>query len=132
MKKYVSTGKIEYKNDGWVIMNVDKSLINYYKFWVERFAGRKLSTSYHGSHVTVVAGKYDKGLTKHPRWKEHHGELVKFQYDSYIYTDRDWFCQGEYFWLRIHCNELIQIRTDLGLKPTPFHPFHSTIGFCQR
>ena len=132
MKRYVSTGKIEYKPDGWVILNIDKSIINYYKFWVEKFIGKKLSTSFHGSHVTCVAGKYDKGLIKHPRWNEFNKRVVSFEYDSHIYTDKDWFFLGEYFWLRVHCNELIKIRTDLGLRPQPFHPFHSTIGFCCR
>lgn len=126
---YSAKGVIRYRGD-WVILDCPHDVINYYKFWVEKFIGKKISTSYHGSHVTVIAGKYDKGYSKHPLWGKYEGQVVEFLYESKIYTDHDWFTRGEYFWLRVDAPILAQLRTELGLKPQPFHPYHLTIGYC--
>jgi hypothetical protein len=129
MQTYFAEGVIRYKGE-WITLQCPNDVVNYYKFWVEKFLGKKISTSYHEPHVTVLAGKYEKGLDKHPLWGKYQGRRVEFEYDSTIHTDAPWFTQGKYFWLRVHCPFLRHVRRELGLKPTPYHPYHLTIGYC--
>ena len=129
MKQYHASGVIRYKGD-WIILECPNSVVNYYKFWVEKFLGKKISTSYHGTHVTVLAGKHEKGLNKHPLWGKYEGKVVDFTYDSQLYTDNDWFIRGQYFWLRVQCPFLRDLRTELGLKPELRWPYHLTVGYC--
>lgn len=128
-KIYFAHGIIRYKGE-WIIVEAPFGIVNYYKFWVEKFLGKKISTSYHGCHITVLAGKHEKGLDKHPAWGKYEGAKVPFIYSGDIRTDTKWFTQGKYFWLPVECKFLEKVRGELGLKPTPFHPYHLTIGYC--
>ena len=126
-KYYTAHGIVRYKND-WIILECPPSIVNYYKWWIEKFVWKKISTPLYGAHVTVLAGKHEKGLSKHPLWNKHQGQRVEFKYESKIYTDHEWFFKGKYFWLRVECPLLNQIRLELGLRPEPYHPLHLTIG----
>lgn len=128
-KFYFAEGVVRYKGD-WIIVDCPHSVVNYYKWWVEKFIWKKLSTSYHGSHITVLAGKHEQGLNKHPLWGKYEGKIVEFKYHSHIYTDHNWFFKGQYFWLRVECPFLAKIRTELGLKPNLKWPYHLTVGYC--
>ena len=127
---YNTRGTIRYKDDGWVIVECPTTVVNYYKFWVEKFLGKKISTSYHDAHITVVSGKYEKGLQHKHAWKKYDGQTVKFRYSNEIRTDNEWFTRGKYFWLPVECKTLQKVRVELGLKPEPYHQYHLTIGYC--
>lgn len=127
-KFYIAKGVVRYKGD-WVIIEAPLDVVNYYKFWVEKFTGKKISTSYHKPHITVLAGKYDKGCEKHPLWGKYENKPVEFKYFSEICTDNNWFNLGEYFWLKVECPLIPVLRSELGLKPYPFHHPHLTIGY---
>jgi hypothetical protein len=128
-KKYEFEGVVKYKEDGWVIINAPLSVVNYYRWWVEKFIGKKTTTSWHSPHITVVAGKYEN-REQHKNWKMFHNKKVKVVYESEIYTDSDWFFKGQYFWLRVESDIIGTIRKELGLVPQPFHRPHLTICFC--
>lgn len=128
-KFYISNGKISYNKDGSVIIYVHPSIIFYYKFWIEKFIGKKISTSYHRPHITILLSKREGNLIKHPNWTKHHNKTVQFKYYSKIYTDNEWFFLGQYFWLRVECPIIYQIRSELGLKPNSGLSPHCTIGF---
>lgn len=128
-KYYFAKGVIRY-NDDWIIIECPKDIVNYYKFWVEKFLGKKISTSLHKPHITVLAGKHEKGFNKHRLWKRYEGLVVDFKYSSRIFTDHEWFFKGQYFWLRVKCPFVEQVRTELGLKPELRWPLHCTIGYC--
>ena len=130
MNYYFSKGKIVYKNDGWIVMECPHSIVNYYKFWIEKFIGKKISTSYHSPHVTVVPAKHEGDLKHHKFWGKYDGQFTEFKYYSHIYTDNEWFFKGQYFWLRVDCPLLAKVRTELGLKPHLKWPMHLTIGYC--
>lgn len=128
-KFYFANGVIRYKGD-WIIVEAPYCVVNYYKWWVEKFLGKKISTSYHKPHITVLAGKHERGLDKHPLWGKYDGKQVEFKYYSHLYTDAPWFFKGQYFWLRVECPLLPVLRQELGLKPTLKWPYHLTIGYC--
>ena len=126
--KYKSFGKITYKDDGWIILECDNSIINYYKRVVEWMIWKKLSTSYHGSHITVLPAKHNGDFRKHPAWKKHDGEKVEFEYSSVIYTN-ELNGSDRYFWLRVECPMIGKIREEFGLNPNLKWPAHLTIGY---
>lgn len=127
---YQFIGQVKYKDDGWVIIECPLSVVNYYRWWVEKFIWKKTSTSYHKPHITIVAGKYDKGLTTHPNWRKFDNQKVEVFYEPKIHTDNEWFFLGTYFWLRVQCPKIKEIRNSLGLNDAPFHFPHLTI--CYR
>ncbi len=113
-------GKLHYHNT-WIIAKMDNDIAEYYQWLIFKETLLKAQTPKEGAHVTVLAGKYEKpkvdGL-----WKKHEDVEIFFHYDSYLHFD------GTYFWLTGESSFLSAVRTDLGLSPTPFHPFHLTVG----
>jgi len=124
-KFYVGHGTLRYKGD-WIIVEVPFSIVNYYKWWVEKFIWKKTSTSFHKPHITVLAGKHEKGLNKHPMWGKYEGAVVPFKYYSTVKTDE----KGEYYWLLVECDFLKKVRMELGLNPELKFPLHATICYC--
>ena len=118
---YESIGKIDYAPSGWVVLNCSNSIVWYYKWWIEKFTGKKVNIPLHGAHITVVAGKYEQ-TQKSVNWKKYHECDVSFRYDSVIMTD------DIYYWLTIQCPLLTTIRRSLGLSDLPKWEFHLTIG----
>lgn len=78
-------------------------------------------------HITVVRNEAIPNLTV---WGRHEGSFVEFEYDSYVH------CDDTYYWVRVFCPALTQLRLDLGLPesseltraPDGFESFHITIG----
>lgn len=75
----------------------------------------------HGSHITVIAGKYEPNHSD-AFWKKYDRHPVTFQYSPRIESD------GTYFWLPVVCPEFEKVRIELGLPPTIPIPWHLTIG----
>lgn len=125
---YSAKGKLRYNND-WIILECPQNIVNYYAWWVNRLTWKKGSTPYHGAHVTVVAGKYQK-VTHHPNWKKHQNLVVDFEYSNIIeYAKQD---DGTYYWLPVRCPILEDIRLELGLDRKPKWQYHLTCYFIQR
>jgi hypothetical protein len=142
---YFAKGVVRYKGD-WIIIEAPHDVVNYYKWWVEKLTWKKISTSYHGTHITVLAGKHEK-VADRREWGRYDGEIITFKYFSTVYSaggkkqvtkdGKLLFDNGKpvfepytYFWLRTHCPDIPKIRTSLGLKPLPKLPPHLTIGYC--
>jgi hypothetical protein len=128
MDYYFSKGKIKYKEDGWIILLVPNSIIDYYKSIVEKLTWKKISTSFHSPHVTILPAKYNGDFRKHHNWCLHNNEEVEFKYYSTIYTDKE-VGANRYFWLEIECPMVSTIRKEFGLNPNLRWPLHATIGF---
>lgn len=126
-KFYFAKGVVRYKNDGWVVIECPFDVVNYYKWWIEKLTWKKISTSYHKPHITVVAAKHEpaKDLSQ---WKKWDGKEVEFKYYSTIYSNKE-VGADRYFWLVVECPMAATIRAELGLKPNLKWPYHLTIGY---
>lgn len=125
MKYYSSIGTLNYSPSGWLILKTSNSISQYYHFWVQKFTGKKASTPLHESHVTVIAGKY-LNPSSHPNWGKYQGWKLQFEYSSDIWTEN-----GDYFWLRVECPRLGEIRKELDLSPNSHHPYHLTVAYIS-
>lgn len=119
------TGQLKYYNR-YVIIIIDDDIGAYYRkicslhnrMW-------NIQSQSHGTHVTVVPGKYESASNS-PKWKKYDGEHIKLEYSVDIGTD------GCYFWLPVVCKKIETIRVELGLNPTIPIPWHMTIGNIKR
>jgi hypothetical protein len=136
---YFTKGIIRYKTNDWIIIEAPNSVVNYYKWWVEKLTWKKISTSYHGSHITVLAGKHEKPRNM-AEWAKYDGKEIELKYFSTIYSREDTaeqddgrgkkiLARAQYFWLTVETPWIPKIRTGLGLKPFPKWPPHLTIGY---
>ena len=130
MKKYSAIGKVKYRSD-WLIISVNDSIVDYYKTYIEKITGKKISKSYHDPHITIIAGKYYPNVQFHPFWGVHHNKIVKFEYSNEIKTDKEWFFYGNYYWINVFSPFFNQMRQELDLEPESHWPFHLTIGYKQ-
>jgi len=124
MDSYESSGRLRYgRNTYWLVLDCDLGICEYYSHLYNLHSHKtsKLQLPAHGAHITIVAGKYESAPS-HPKWNAYQGEIVKFAYTPTVYN------AGVYFWLRVNCPRLSDIRQELGLSPQPYTPFHLTIG----
>lgn len=118
---FTSKGRYHYYNT-WLMVDCCEELALFYRRLVFFFSPSiKLNRPKHGSHITVIAGKYEPNHDER-YWKKYDGQSVTFQYNPEIGTD------GEYFWLPVVCQEFELVRIELGLNPTIPIPWHLTIG----
>ena len=117
-----SQGSLRYYpwGDWWVIMNCCEELLRYYRTGAERQLGMRLQKPKHGAHISVVRGE---GEPKNKdRWFYKDGELVSFEYSTALVF-------GEtHVWLPVRSEELVKLRTRLGLTEQPPYGFHLTVG----
>ena len=71
------------------------------------------------SHITVI--RNEEPLHKE-YWEKYSGKTVEFEYETSPLTD------GNYWWVTVFCEELLDLRTELGLPREPEFPLHLSIG----
>lgn len=128
MKNFKSKGKIIYdpvagkaKNSWWVIVECPKDILDYYHHWIKKDLDLTLNKPLFGAHISVVRGE-EPPLEKQELWRKYHEKEIEFEYSHDIETE------GEYYWLRVQCEELNELRRELGLEETVQFGFHLTIG----
>lgn len=122
MKTYKGYGYLQYFPNWWLILKVDEDVCRFYRklIWYNNKTIR-LNPSAHGSHITVIAGKYEQPTNKEV-WDKYSNESIEFEYDNDIKTG------DHYYWISVKCPRIEEIRLELGLKPTIHWPWHLTVG----
>jgi hypothetical protein len=86
--------------------------------WENRANYRIQKTAW-GSHVSIIRGEEPKNKQF---WKKYQGKIVQFSYNGEVLTN-DIYC-----WLAIDCEQVLDIREELGLSRTPVFGLHLTLG----
>lgn len=119
---YSSIGIIKYStNPNKLIVEVDQEIQNYYRSQIPI----KTNKQKYGAHITVMRGEEPNELVY-----SFHNQEIQFWYDHYLFSD------NKYFWLKVVCPELKNIRKTIGLNstdklthsPDGRHSFHITIA----
>lgn len=133
---------LKHRTDWWCVLNVDKELSRYYRWWLEFEKHLHLQSPSWDAHISIVRGEkpYPAYIEM---WKKYQGKKVEFHYKhGEIRVDRSQRTDplavnatgGEYYFIDIECPMLDEIRTELGLI-TGFN-YHMTIArsyeYCCR
>lgn len=116
------------KNTGnWCVINCDKEITRYYRWWLQKEKHIILNQPSWDAHISVVRGERILPKFQH-KWKHLQRMRIKFDYehgDLQVSKDRDQ--PGHFYWIRVKCDTVDQIREELGLVASwKYH--HLTIG----
>lgn len=105
----------------WLVLDCDEAIGTYYRDLYRLFhhRTRELVRPAWDSHITVIRNEEP---TNKEVWEKYAGKRVEFEYESLLQTD------GSYWWLSVVCEELLEMRTELGLPRDPQFPLHLSVG----
>ena len=129
-----SIGKITYSprthlasSERWAAVLCDDEISRYYchlysKEYPYLNSGRsiKLTRPIWGAHISFIRGSES---TSNPKlWRMDEGKIIEFEYEAGVLDNK------EYFWLKVNCPYLGDLRERMGLRREPRFGFHLTIG----
>lgn len=79
----------------------------------------KLTRPVWGTHISVIRGEF---VPNYKLWRLDENKLIEFEYEGGVIDN------GEYYWLKVSCPVLAELRKKYGLSPEPRFGFHLTIG----
>lgn len=111
--------KMKTRTRWWCILDIDKELTRYYRYWIQSTYGLKLYNPAWDAHISIIRGEkpFDIDL-----WKKYDGIEVEFKYSHVVYPNN----MAKFFAIKIHSDSLLHIRKELQL-PTDYG-LHCTIG----
>jgi hypothetical protein len=132
---YRGSGRIVYdprrpgmkaKDKWWVVVDVDKEITRYYRWWLQKEKHIILQQPAWDAHISVIRGEV-ACAQKPELWKRYEGEKVDFLYEhGNIRCMKDKDQPGYFYWVDVECPMLSHIRKEMGL-PVGWR-FHITIG----
>jgi len=121
-------GKMKSKTKWWAVVNVDREITRYYRWWVMNRYWIKLHQPSWDAHVSIVRGEKPEPELMH-LWKKYHGKRIEFQYKHYVRQSGDttvWDRPDHYWFVDVNCPFLLDIRRELN-RPCNWN-LHLTIG----
>ena len=128
-----SIGKLVYSprthlssSDRWLVVMGDDEISRYYRHlyskeypYLNGDRSTKLTRPVWGTHISVIRGER---LNDPKLWRLDEGKLIEFEYEGGVIDN------GEYFWLKVNCPYLGDLREKMGLRREPRFGFHLTVG----
>lgn len=112
------------KTNWWAVIEVNKEITRYYRWWLERRYHLRLDAPAWDAHISLFRGEKPRPELM-DLWKKHQGRQIQFQYGPELYKSES--ADGRHFWLLdVVCPEYIEMRKEMK-RPTDFPP-HITIG----
>jgi hypothetical protein len=128
-----SIGKLVYSprthlssSDRWLVVMCDDEISSYYRHLFtkdypylngERIG--KLTRPVWGTHISVIRG--EKNINQ-KLWGLDANKVIEFEYEGGVLDN------GEYYWLKVKCDYLCELREKYGLYREPRFGLHLTIG----
>lgn len=120
-------GGMKSNTTNWCVIELDREITRYYRWWLQKERHIILQQPAWDAHISVVRGER---LTPEQMkmWKKQQGRIVDFVYEhGDIQVSKDKDAPGYFFWIRVDCPAVDEIRTELGLVASwKYH--HITIG----
>jgi len=127
-----SQGKILYSphthlnsSQFWAILSCDDEISKYYRslFYKEFPYKGKLTRPVWGSHISFIR---NEKILNYQLWKLDENKIVDFDYEGGVQDNK------EYYWLKVTCPYLLDLREKYGLSRQPKFGLHLTIGRTTR
>ena len=137
MNMIASSGKIVYnpprpglkkKRDWWAIVEVDREITRYFRWWVERELNVKLCKPSWDAHISIIRGERPP-IEKLYLWEKYEGKEIVFKYSVNVRRSGDTTNNDrpQNFWfVEVECPLLREIRDEFGF-PSDWKQ-HITIG----
>ena len=140
---YKSTGRLIYdphrgdmkkKTDWWAILNVDREITRYYRWWIEHnpvhfgMTHIDIKKPSWDAHVSVFRGEKPNDEHMH-LWKKYHNQIFEFEYSGMVRQSGDttgFDRPDHYFFVEVRCPKLLAIREEMN-RPTNWS-LHLTVG----
>lgn len=105
----------------WLVLDCDPELGKYYRnlFHLTTYRCYKLQRPAWECHITVIR---DEEPSNKELWEKYNGKEVEFEIVSEAENN------GDYHWFSVKCDQLLDIREELGLVREPAIPLHVSIG----
>lgn len=117
------------KQSSWkkvVICETDCDMHLYYAWFLNKRFNLILNRPLRKPHVTIVNDKIDDLELYKQAKKLFNGKELTFKYDpAEIRTN----C--EHWWIKVYSDDVANIRSVMGLTPTPYFNLHLTIGHAN-
>lgn len=108
-------GEMKRRTEHWCVINVDKEITRYYRWWIARELHVKgLCMPSWDAHISVVRGEYIKPQLTH-LWKKYHGQPVEFQYRHDVRCSNNTNKREQYWFVEVMCPLAKQIRDEFGM-----------------
>jgi len=106
----------------WIIVTIDDDLREYYSWFLKRRYRITVQRPAWGAHISVVRGE----ITTQENWEYwkniYNNKNIEFEHELIPKTN------GGHWWLKINCEELFELRTNMEYKKDPHWSFHLTLG----
>lgn len=114
------------KTEWWAVVQVDREITRYFRWWVQRQFHVELSSPSWDAHVSIIRGERPSRDKRH-LWKKYHNQKIDFRYSNIIRQSGDTTKRpGTYWFVEVDCPMLIDIRDEFGF-PSDWK-LHITIG----
>jgi len=128
-----SVGKLVYSprthlasSDRWLVLMCDDEISRYYRYlyskqypYLNGDRSTKLTRPVWGTHISIIRGERVPNANL---WGLDANKIIEFEYEAGVIDN------GEYYWLKVKCPYLSEIREKYGLFREPRFGFHLTIG----
>jgi hypothetical protein len=128
-----SVGKLIYSprshlasSERWLVVMCDDEISKYYRHlyskeypYLNGDRGGKLTRPVWGTHISTIRGEK---IHKPELWGLDANKVIDFEYEGGVIDN------NEYYWLKVKCPYLSELREKYGLSKEPRFGFHLTIG----
>jgi len=116
------------KTQWWAVVNVDREITRYYRWWVMKERWLDLKQPSWNAHISIIRGERPP-KDKMDLWKKYDGQRIKFKYKHEVRQSGDttgWDRPKHFWFVEVDCPLLKQIRDEFGF-PSDWKQ-HLTIG----
>ncbi len=113
-------------SEKWAILACDDEISKYYRHlftkdypYLNGERVGKLTRPVWGTHISIIRGEY---IPNFKLWGLDANKVIEFTYEGGVIDN------GEYYWLKVNCPYIGDLREKYGLKREPKFGFHLTIG----
>jgi hypothetical protein len=118
---YMGKATVSYYTS-WVVAYSDTGILDYYRWWYTSRYGTIIHPPKHGSHISIVRGEEDGIFEGDWHRNIDSGIEIEFNYSNEIQSN------NTHVWLPVWGDEVVKLRTDLGLSEKPKFDYHLTLG----
>jgi len=121
-------GRMKKKTNWWAVVNIDREITRYYRWWVKKELHVDLCQPSWDAHISIIRGERPPEELQY-FWKKYDGQRIEFKYKHHVRQSGDTTGNDRpdsYWFVEVDCPLLKQIRDEFEF-PSNWKQ-HITIG----